>query len=310
MTRTLLRWASAGRRRWAIEGSDGLGRLLARQLVLPARRSWTSRPPSRRRSPAGTGPASRAASPRAASRGMRQVAATGRPRCCGCWPTAVMNCPSSAARRSTGSLRDLVPGVHRLADRRRRRLRFVTLRPRDPVAIERAAARSSPRSAGSTSRTSGSAPASLRDALTDAFGISYVPGRQDPRAHRPHRTVRHCRRASRSPAQPRSYPAEPFTGCRVRQPLNTALRWPTCSACTQAPGKASRGDESQGGALPATSSQGHQPPAPVADAPNTPNTPSSRPPFDALGPRKADVAASSGGAAFRRPRSGVARDVR
>ena len=34
MTRTLLRWASAWSvRRWAIEGSDGLGRLLAQQLV-------------------------------------------------------------------------------------------------------------------------------------------------------------------------------------------------------------------------------------------------------------------------------------
>jgi transposase len=34
MTRTLLRWASAWSvRQWAIEGSDGLGRLLAQQLV-------------------------------------------------------------------------------------------------------------------------------------------------------------------------------------------------------------------------------------------------------------------------------------
>lgn len=34
MTRTLLRWASAWpARRWAVEGSDGLGRLLAQQLV-------------------------------------------------------------------------------------------------------------------------------------------------------------------------------------------------------------------------------------------------------------------------------------
>ena len=46
MTPTLLRWASAWpARRWAIEGSDGLGRLLARQLVA-ARETVVDVPPT------------------------------------------------------------------------------------------------------------------------------------------------------------------------------------------------------------------------------------------------------------------------
>ena len=46
MTRTLLRWASAWpARRWAIAGSDGLGRLLAQQLVA-ARETVVDVPPT------------------------------------------------------------------------------------------------------------------------------------------------------------------------------------------------------------------------------------------------------------------------
>lgn len=98
-TERLLAWAEplGVERTWAIESATGLGRLLAQQLVAPARTSSTSHPRWRR----GYGCSARPRPPRTtpttpsppplpgcATAGCEQSPPTSTPRWCACSPTA------------------------------------------------------------------------------------------------------------------------------------------------------------------------------------------------------------------------------
>ena len=196
MTPTLLRWASAWpARRWAIEGSDGLGRLLAQQLVA-ARETVVDVPPTLasqvRLLRTGHGRKTDrldalSVAEIAASRGdLRQVVSDGE--------TTVLRLLADrrdelsqqrrqAVNRLHRHLRDLVPGgapTSLTADVAAQVLS--RLRPRDPVAIERkhvarqliAAIRRLGKALKDNRQRTCEVVEACGTTLTDVFGISYV----------------------------------------------------------------------------------------------------------------------------------------
>ena len=173
MTPTLLRWASAWpARRWAIEGSDGLGRLLAQQLVAARETDRLD---------------ALSVAEIAASRGdLRQVVSDGE--------TTVLRLLADrrdelsqqrrqAVNRLHRHLRDLVPGgapTSLTADGAAQVLS--RLRPRDPVAIERkhvarqliAEIRRLDKELKDNRQRTCEVVEACATTLTDVFGISYV----------------------------------------------------------------------------------------------------------------------------------------
>ena len=196
MTRTLLRWASAWpARRWAIEGSDGLGRLLARQLVA-ARETVVDVPPTLasqvRLLRTGHGRKTDrldalSVAEIAASRGdLRQVVSDGE--------TTVLRLLADrrdelsqqrrqAVNRLHRHLRDLVPGGAPTALTADGAAQVLSrLRPRDPVAIERkhvarqliAEIRRLDKELKDNRQRTCEVVEACGTTLTDVFGISYV----------------------------------------------------------------------------------------------------------------------------------------
>ena len=266
MTRTLSAGPPHAARRWAIEGATGWTAARG-SSSLPARRSWTCRgvaPPAAHRSRPQDGPARRAE--RRRDRRIARGPAPGRQRRDGAAAAADRRDELSQQRRQAVNrlhrhLRDLVPGGAPTSDADGA-AQVLSRRPRDPVAIERKHVRAAAHRRDPPARKELRGGGGLGTTLTGVFGISYRPPRS---SHRPDRTVRHCRTPSpATPAQPRSRSsgdAVETVGCRVRATGNSTPHctwWPTCSACTQAPGTttiAARSTET-------TTRQGHLPPAP------------------------------------------------
>ena len=151
MTRTLLRWASAWSvRLWAIEGSDGLGRLLAQQLVAAgetvvevpptltsqarplAHWSWAQDLRDRRPERCRDRHLPRGPTSGRHRREHRRAAAPGRP------TRRAVPTASPGRKPAAPHLRDLVPGGARATLTARDASKILgALRPSDPLTVER-----------------------------------------------------------------------------------------------------------------------------------------------------------------------------
>ena len=278
MTRTLLRWASAWpARRWAIEGSDGLGRLLAQQLVA-ARETVVDVPPTLasqvRLLRTGHGRKTDrldalSVAGIAASRGdLRQVVSDGETtllRLLADRRDELSRQRRQAVNRLHRHLRDLVPGAAPTSLTADGAAQVLSrLRPRDPVAIERkhvarqliAGIRRLDKELKDNRQRTCEVVEACGTTLTDVFGISYVLAAKILGHTGPIGRFATADAFASYTGQPRSrYPAEmpSDTGCRVRATGNSTPHctwWPTCSACTQAPGTTTIAARSTRGRVP------------------------------------------------------------
>ena len=294
MTRTLLRWASAWpARRWAIEGSDGLGRLLAQQLVA-ARETVVDVPPTLasqvRLLRTGHGRKTDrldalSVAGIAASRGdLRQVVSDGETtllRLLADRRDELSQQRRQAVNRLHRHLRDLVPGAAPTSLTADGAAQVLSrLRPRDPVAIERkhvarqliAGIRRLDKELKDNRQRTCEVVEACGTTLTDVFGISYVLAAKilghtgpigrfataDAFANSPDRGIqRRCRQT------PAVACGQPETQHRIAPGGPRAAHAPRPRARLLSP-QDRRGEESQGGhALPETTTrQGRLPPAP------------------------------------------------